>query len=34
MLALTIPLVIFFFGAIGVGWVMERRKRKQVGASA
>jgi sec-independent protein translocase protein TatC len=26
MLALTIPLVIFFFGAIGIGWILERRK--------
>jgi sec-independent protein translocase protein TatC len=33
MLALTIPLVIFFFGAIGVGWIMERRKRKSAAAS-
>jgi sec-independent protein translocase protein TatC len=28
MAALTVPLVVFFFGAIGVGWVLERRKRK------
>jgi len=34
MLALTIPLVIFFFGAIGIGWIMERRKRKSAAASA
>jgi sec-independent protein translocase protein TatC len=34
MLALTIPLVIFFFGAIAIGWVMERRKRKSAGAAA
>ena len=34
MLALTIPLVIFFFGAIGVGWIMERRKRKQAATPA
>lgn len=29
MAALSIPLVIFFFGAIGVGWIMERRKAKR-----
>lgn len=34
MLALSIPLVVFFFGAVGVGWVMERRKAKRARASA
>lgn len=38
MLALSIPLVIFFFGAILAGWVIERRKarraRRSVGEPA
>jgi sec-independent protein translocase protein TatC len=34
MLALSIPLWIFFFAAIVIGWVMERRKRKRAAASA
>ena len=29
MLALTIPLVIFFFGAVGIGWVIERRRDRK-----
>jgi sec-independent protein translocase protein TatC len=28
MAALTVPLVFFFFGAIVIGWVLERRKRR------
>ncbi len=35
MLALTVPLVFFFFAAVAIGWVMERRKaRKAAKASA
>jgi sec-independent protein translocase protein TatC len=29
MLALTVPLVVFFFGAVGIGWVIERRKARK-----
>jgi sec-independent protein translocase protein TatC len=29
MAALSIPLVIFFFGAVGVGWVIERRRARK-----
>lgn len=29
MAALSVPLIIFFFGAIGIGWFMERRKLRR-----
>ena len=28
MTALSVPLVLFFFGAVGIGWIIERRKAK------
>ena len=34
MAALSIPLVIFFFAAVGVGWILERRKAKRAGAES
>ena len=34
MLALSIPLWIFFFGAIVAGWLLDRRKRKRAAANA
>jgi len=34
MAALTIPLVIFFFGAIGIGWILERRKARKATAAS
>ncbi len=33
MMALAVPLVIFFFGSIGLGWIFERRRDRRVAAA-